>query len=84
MPKIQVDSDTWPNIIIAYLMDKMLHPDEISENNELFNDIMDKMKKKGMLPLLRHYYLEMDANWRMRYRLDKIAMTNQLPCQKII
>ena len=71
MPKIQVDSDTWPNIVVAYLMDKILHPDDISENNEDFNDLMKKMKGKGMLPLFRNYYLSMDANWRMRYRIIK-------------
>ena len=73
MPKINVTSDTFPNIVMAYLYDKFIHPDEVSKGNELFNETIDKIKKKGSLPLLRDYYLKMDANDRMKYKLIKDA-----------
>ena len=39
----------------------------------VFQPTIDKIKKKGSLPLLRDYYLKMDANDRMKYKLIKDA-----------
>lgn len=71
MAKISVTSDKFPNVIVAYLFDKMFHPDKISAGNEEFNEVMDLMKAKGFMPILRDYYLTMDPINRYEYKMIK-------------
>jgi hypothetical protein len=71
MASIQLKPNEWPDVLMAYLFDKILHPDEISSKNEMFNKFMIKMKSRGFSPLLRDYYLTMDPNLRVKYKLIK-------------
>ena len=71
MSKINVTNKTYPNIVIAYLFDKLLHPEEVSVGNELFDKFTLQLKKKGFLPIIRDYYLNMDSQDRLRYKLIK-------------
>ena len=74
MSKVNVTNKTYPNIaVIAYLFDKLLHPEEISVGNELFDKFADQLKRKGFLPLIRDYYLSMDAQDRIKYKYIKDA-----------
>jgi len=69
--KINVTNKTYPNIVIAYLFDKLLHPEEVSVGNELFDKFVLQLKKKGFLPIIRDYYLNMDSQDRLKYKLIK-------------
>ena len=71
MSKINVTNKTYPNIVIAYLFDKLLHPTEVSVGNELFDKFTLQLKKKGFLPIIRDYYLNMDSQDRLKYKLIK-------------
>jgi len=71
MAKISVTTDKYPNIIVAYLFDKMFHPEKISAGNEEFNEVMKLMKAKGFMPILRDYYLTMDPINRYEYKMIK-------------
>lgn len=71
MSKINVTNKTYPNIVIAYLFDKLLHPEEVSVGNELFDKFVIQLKKKGFLPIIRDYYLNMDSQDRLKYKLIK-------------
>ncbi len=73
MSKINVTNKTYPNIVISYLFDKLLHPDEVSVGNELFDKFAGQLKKKGFLPIIRDYYLNMDSQDRLKYKLIKDA-----------
>lgn len=71
MSKINVTNKTYPNIVIAYLFDKLLHTDEVSVGNELFDKFAKQLKQKGFLPIIRDYYLNMDSQDRLKYKLIK-------------
>lgn len=73
MAKISVTPSKYPNIIVAYLFDKLLHPDRISIGNEEFDNVIQKMKQKGFMPILRDYYLSMDPVNRYEYKMIKRA-----------
>ena len=71
MSKINVTNKTYPNIVVAYLFDKLLHPEEVSVGNELFDKFAAQLKQKGFLPIIRDYYLNMDSQDRLKYKLIK-------------
>ena len=73
MSKINVTNKTYPNFVIAYLFDKLLHPDDVSVGNELFDKFVIQLRHKGFLPLIRDYYLSMDSQDRLKYKLIKDA-----------
>ena len=57
MPKINVTGESFPNIVVPYIYHKMLHPDNVSAGNRLFDKVIENMKKKGVVPIIRDYYL---------------------------
>ena len=70
MGKIKTEDTGFPNIVVAYLLDMMIHNDEKS-GNELFDGLMDDFKKKGMFPILMRYFRNMEPNDRRKYKLIK-------------
>ena len=70
MAKIKVDDKTYPNIVVAYLLDMMIHSDEES-GNELFDKLMKDLSTKGMFPILLRYFRSMDPTDRRKYKLIK-------------
>lgn len=71
MAKINISPQEFPDIIMAFLFDKMIHPDEIVPGNKEFDRIMKVFKAKGMVTNLRDYYLEMNKDNRRKYKLIK-------------
>ena len=71
MSKITVSPEDFSDVVVSYLFDKMLNPDEVTTGNEDFNKLVDDMNKKGMRPLLMKYYLNMDGNDRLKYKRIK-------------
>jgi len=71
MAKINVTPDEFCDIVVSFLFDKMLHPDEIVPNNIEFNDLMESMRGKGLRSLFMNYYLSMDSNTRVKYKKIK-------------
>ena len=85
MSKINVTNKTFPNIaVIAFLFDKLLHRDEVSVGNELFEKFVDQLKQKGFLPLIRDYYLKMDPQDRLKYKLIKDAFEGVTTSNNVI
>ena len=68
--RIKIEDIEFPNIIVAYLLDMMIHNDEKS-GNTLFDELMDDFKKKGMFPILMRYFRNMEPNDRRKYKLIK-------------
>ncbi len=70
MSKIKIIDTEFPNIVVAYLLDMMIHEDEPS-GNELFDDLIQNFKAKGMFPILLRYFRNMDPTDRRKYKFIK-------------
>ena len=84
MAKINIPAKEWPDIIISFLYDKMLHPDEIVPGNKEFDRIMSKFKTKGILVELRDYYLNMNKSNRMKYKQIKKGLDDKATTSTVI
>jgi hypothetical protein len=71
MAKINVKPEEFPDIVVSFLLDKLLHPKEVVPENEEFNDVAKKMKDKALNTTLMQYYLGMDARKRNDYKRIK-------------
>lgn len=76
MSKINVTPEEFGNIIIAFLLDKSLHPDEVIPGNEIFDKLMLRMYDKGLKPLALKAFLEMDSQDRVKYKRIKDSFTD--------
>ena len=65
--KINVTPEEFSNVIISYLLDCILHKDEINMSEE-FEEVVDILDMKGSKAFLLMKYLRMDANERMNYK----------------
>jgi hypothetical protein len=70
MAKITVNGGDFGNIVMLFLYDKLLHPDEIIEAdiNEKFNAFAEVLMRRGMKAPLLQCYSDMDPMLRVRYR----------------
>lgn len=71
MAKVNVTPNEFADLVVIFLFDKFLHPNEIVSDNKLFNELIDNMRGKGMKPLLMNYYMDLDANMRVKYKRIK-------------
>jgi hypothetical protein len=71
MPRIKVTSSEYGDIVAAFLYDKLINPDAVipNLNNPEFDGLMEIMNRKGMRAVLMHYWLSMDPQMRVKYRL---------------
>ena len=74
MGKIIVDQDEFANVIVSYIFDKMLHPDDVSAGNEEFTKLISKISQMGGKPLFMKYYLNLDASERLQYKRIKDSL----------
>ncbi|MFH1824139.1 MAG: hypothetical protein ABH873_02790 [Candidatus Firestonebacteria bacterium] len=78
MSKVNVTPDQFGNLVVSFLLDKMLHPEEVIPGNKDFNVFAEKMAGKGMKPLALNYYLRMNAVERVYYkRIKKVFEYDQ-------
>lgn len=84
MAKINVDPVEFPDIIMAFLFDKILHPDEIVPGNDEFDKIMKIFKQKGMVTNFRDYYLDMNKDNRRKYKLIKKSLQDESTSSGVI
>ena len=74
MGKINISPSQFEDVIVAFLLDKMIHPEEIAPSNIEFTKLIDDMKGKGMKSKLLQYYLKMDSNLRLYYKRIKPSL----------
>ncbi len=84
MSKINLKPDEYPDIVIAYLYDKVLHPEKVATGNKLFDEFMKKLTSRGASPLLRDYYLSMEPDMRRKYKLIKEAFAGDTLSNAVI
>ena len=71
MAKIRVEPNEFADIVISFLLDKMIHPEEVVPNNDDFNEFIEKIRGKGLKTLMMKYFLNMDSKTRVKYKLIK-------------
>jgi hypothetical protein len=71
MSKINVTANEFADIVVSFLLDKLLNPDEVIPSNEDFDKYMEKMKLKGMKSVSLTYYLNLNTNLRVAYKRIK-------------
>ena len=71
MSKINLSPSQFGDFTVAFLLDKIIHPDEIIPGNEEFSKFIKDMKGKGAKSLMIQYYLTMDPNIRLYYKRVK-------------
>ncbi len=69
MSSINITREQWPDLVIAFLLDKMIKGDDILGENEEFNELIKLMEKRGMKPIFLHYYLSSDSILRSKYKM---------------
>jgi hypothetical protein len=69
--KINVTPEEFQDVVVAFLLDKLLHPNEIVPNNEGFNKLAKIMSGKGLKSRFMMYYLDMDTRNRVQYKRIK-------------
>lgn len=71
MATINLSPTQFAEVAVGFLLDKMLHPDEVATGNEEFEEFNKSMKAKGMKSTLTNYYLKMDSGSRLNYKRIK-------------
>jgi len=84
MPKVNVTASEFPNIVVAFLLDKLMNPDKVIPGNEKFDEYMNKMKLKGMKSVSTMYYLDMNSLYRVYYKRIKGVFDGDSNQQMII
>ncbi|MFW6129962.1 MAG: hypothetical protein ACOC56_02185 [Atribacterota bacterium] len=82
MASIVVDSNTFPDIVASYLLDIMINDSEIE--NELFDEILEKLQRGGMKSYLMNYFLQMDGESRIKYKMIKQTLRNETNQKSVI
>ena len=71
MAKINVTPEEFGDVVISFLLDKILHPDDVIYNNKEFDKLVLRMGDKGMKTIFMKYYYGMDSNLRVKYKRIK-------------
>lgn len=88
MPRLNVKTTEFADIVCCFLLDKMNNSDTVlplNAGNENFEDFIEVMKHKGLRSVLLTYYMHMDPQTRVRYRLirDVFNVGGQMPTADI-
>jgi len=69
--KVNVSQNQFCDLVVSFLLDKVMNPESVVPDNELFNEFIDGLKKGGLRPKAVSYYMEMGAEMRVKYKLLK-------------
>jgi hypothetical protein len=69
MASANIKKDEVPDFLMAFLLDKLLHPKDVMPGHEEFNELAKKMEQKGLRPLLMYYYMGIEPNVRSKYKM---------------
>jgi hypothetical protein len=78
--RLRLKSSDFANLILNFLLDKIMHPDDILESdiNPEFNAVMDILDKKGVKsPLLRFYMSPENREYRVMYKRIRGVFTEK-------
>jgi hypothetical protein len=73
--KVNLTPEEFSNFVASYLLDCLLHIDEINMSDD-FREIVDVLDNKGMKSFLLMKYLKMDSNERLNYKRIRKSVTD--------
>lgn len=71
MATINLTPKQFGDLTVSFLLDKILHPDEVVPGDEEFDKFIDSIKGKGAKSALTQHYIKMDAASRLNYKRIK-------------
>ena len=71
MATINLTPKQFGDLTVSFLLDKILHPDEVVPGDEEFDKFIDSIKSKGAKSALTQYYVQMDSQSRLNYKRIK-------------
>jgi hypothetical protein len=75
--QIKITANEFPDIVACYLLECMQLRNEIPLDNELFDQLLNKMYRSGIRANLLWMYMNMDGNYRVKYKLIRDALFNE-------
>lgn len=77
MPTLHLKSSEFADIVACFLLDKLTNPADVIpiEINENFDDLSVIMQNKGMRAVLLKYYMTMNPQMRIQYKMIKDVFT---------
>jgi ABC-type dipeptide/oligopeptide/nickel transport system ATPase component len=84
--KINLTSTQFCQICMCLLYEQLLKPDEIIAilDDQDYNDLMTVFKHRGMKTILQQYYLRLDPQMRVRYRMIKEVFKNNKKTKSVM
>jgi uncharacterized protein YbbC (DUF1343 family) len=73
MASIVIDDKEFSEIVIAYLLDNVVH-DKIPEDMTSLKKLIGRLKQGGMGAILLKEYLETNSNTRYKYKMIKESL----------
>jgi len=74
MPKINVNSEQWSDIVLIYLLDT-IKKEKVGESTSKEYKAFMRKARQMIRPLLIKHFLDMDPEMRVKYRLMRGAFT---------
>lgn len=68
MANLNLTRSEFADLVVAFLFDTMVNPDDIIIENEKFHELINKIARMGAKPLFMKYYLDMTADDRLSYK----------------
>ena len=72
MATLNLTPGEYADITAMFLLDKLLHPNEVIPENERFNKLASDLKSKGVRAPLTNYYLRTDSEMRLNIDEERI------------
>jgi len=73
--KVNLTPEEFSNLIISYLLDCLLHKDELNLSDD-FKEIIEIFDLKGVKSFLMMKYFSMNANERLNYKKIRKSLTD--------
>lgn len=77
MAGVRLTPDEFADFVVAFLLDNIMHPDEILPGNVEFDYITDKMKNSGLRSPLLSYYIDTSSITRGKYKMIRRSFTGE-------
>lgn len=71
MSQINITPDEFADLIICFILDNFRSEDALLPDNELWNDFLGILDRKGIEPRTLQYYMKLDSRTRLDYKRIK-------------
>lgn len=66
--KVTITPEEFADFVAVFLFDQLRNKDEMIPTNEEWQELVDNMTKKGLLPVLVQYYTRLKGSNRLNYK----------------